>query len=94
MTAARTADRFAELERQVAALLEWKASVEAIMTPPEGESEDGMPLKWLMLREAAAVSGRSISGLRKLMRGKRLRVRYRGPHPIVDVSSIPARRAG
>jgi hypothetical protein len=88
MTTARPADRIAELERRVAAL-------EAAIAPPaEGESEDGVPRKWLRLAEAAAVSGRSVSGLRKLQRQKRLRVRYRGPHPIVDVTSIPARRAG
>ena len=82
-----TAERFAALERRLAAL-------EAIMAPPEGQSEDGVPRKWLSLSEAAAVSGRSIWGLRNLMKQKRLRVRYRGPHPTVDVTSIPTRRTG
>jgi hypothetical protein len=92
MTTARsldgvTAERFAELERRVAEL-------EAIIVPPPvGESEDGMPRKWLSLREAAEASGRSIRGLRKLMRQKKLRARYRGPHPMIDITSIPVRRA-
>jgi hypothetical protein len=99
MTTARphdtTVTRLIDLERQVAELLAWKASVEAAMAPAaEGESEDGMPRKWLPLAEAAAVSGRSIRGLRNLMKQKRLRVRYRGPHPTVDVTSIPTRCTG
>jgi hypothetical protein len=98
MTTARphdtTATRLINLERQVAELLAWKASVEAIMVPLPEACEDGMPRKWLTLREAAEASGRSIRGLRKLMRQKKLRARYRGPHPMIDITSIPVRRVG
>jgi hypothetical protein len=88
-------DRVALLERQVAELLAWKISVEALMAPAtDGEAEDGTPRKWLTLAEAAAVSGRSVSGLRKLMKQNRVTFRFKGPHPIIDVTSIPERRAG
>jgi hypothetical protein len=89
------ADRIAELERKVADLLAWKAAVEAAMTPPLQEAcEDGAPRKWLTLRDAEEASGRSIRGLRKLMRQKKLRARYRGPRPMIDITSIPVRRTG
>ncbi len=93
MTTARsldglTAERFAELERRVAAL-------EAIMVPPLVDAgEDGAPRRWLRLAEAAAVSGYSVNGLRKLVKGGKVQARFKGPHLIVKVETIPVRKIG
>ena len=80
--------RVAELERVVAALV---AALQQPAVDPRGE--DGTPRRWLRLNEAVAETGYSLSGLRKLMREGKVRVRRRGPHPTIDVASIP-RRAG
>ena len=82
--------RVAELERVVAALV---AAMQQPAADLQSGGEDGTPRRWLRLNEAVAETGYSLSGLRKLMREGKVRVRRRGPHPTIDVSSIP-RRAG
>jgi hypothetical protein len=80
--------RIGVLENTVALL------VAALKQPTPGDAgEDGQPRRWLRLNEAVAETGYSLSGLRKLMREGKVRVRRRGPHPTIDVDSIP-RRAG
>jgi hypothetical protein len=83
--------RVAELERTVALLL---AALKQAPAADPTQGEDGVPRRWLRLTEAVAETGYSLSGLRKLMRQKKVRVRRRGPHPTIDVSSIPRRRVG
>jgi hypothetical protein len=80
--------RVAALERIVAQLLG------AADQTADAAGEDGSPRRWLPLAEAAQVTGYSPNGLRGLVRRGKALGRYRGPHLMVAVDTVPARRVG
>jgi hypothetical protein len=82
--------RVAVLERTVALLV--AALKQAPADPTQGE--DGVPRRWLPLLEAATATGYSPTGLRGLVKRGKARGRYRGPHLMVDVDTVPARKVG
>jgi hypothetical protein len=82
-------ERIAVLERTVEAL------VAALKQPaPTDQGEDGAPRRWLPLREAASVTGYSVTGLRGLVKRGVVQGRYRGPHLTVDVATVPRKVTG
>jgi hypothetical protein len=58
-------------------------------------SEDGAPRppgKWMRMKAAAAATGYSESGLRKMVRERRCVADFEGCHPLINIDSIPPRR--
>jgi hypothetical protein len=84
-------ERVAVLERTVALLV---VELVAAKRAPTGDAagEDGMPRRWLRLSEAVAETGYSATGLRSLVRRGKALGRYRGPHLMVAVDTVPARK--
>lgn len=81
--------RIAVLERTVEALLA------ALKQPaPTDQGEDGLPRRWLPLLEAAQQTGYSAKWLRTLVKRGKALGRYRGPHLMVDVGTVPQRDVG
>ena len=74
------------MEQLVAAL--------AAKPAPTDQGEDGAPRRWLLLKEAARETGYSQNGLRGLVKRGVARARYRGPHMLIAVDTVPARKLG
>ena len=81
-------ERIAVLDRTVEAL------VAAFKQPAADQGEDGAPRRWLLLREAAEQTGYSSKWLRTLVKLGKALGRYRGPHLMVAVDTVPAREVG
>jgi hypothetical protein len=81
-------NRVAILERTVALLV---AALKPAASIDDG-GEDGAPRRWLRLSEAVAETGYSANGLRGLVRRGKALGRYRGPHLMVAVDTVPARK--
>jgi hypothetical protein len=82
--------RIAVLERTVEALV--AALKQPAVDPTQGE--DGVPRRWLPLRDAAQQTGYSSKWLRTLVKRGKAQGRYRGPHLMVAVDTVPAREVG
>jgi hypothetical protein len=85
-----------ELERRVAVLERTVAQLLAALKQPAptDQGEDGAPRRWLPLLEAAQQTGYSSKWLRTLVKRGKALGRYRGPHLMVAVDTVPAREVG
>jgi hypothetical protein len=90
-------ERVEALERQGAeqarVIEQLQAKVAALEAQP-ADDEDGAARpagKWLRMKAAAAATGYSEAGLRKVCREGRCAADYLGPHLLVNVDSVPRR---
>jgi hypothetical protein len=81
-------DQGAELVAQAGRIAELEARCGA------AHSEDGrsrLPGRWLRMKAAAKVTGRSVSGLKKLCRQGRVVFDDDAPRRLINVDSVPVR---
>jgi hypothetical protein len=91
-------ERIEEVARDQARVIENQgariAELERLLTHAPAESEDGRsrpPGRWLRMKAAAKVTGRSVNGLKKLCRQGRVVFDDDAPRRLINVDTVPSR---